>query len=42
MTPYNLKFYNDQTENINEAGDYNIYIGNASDANLKGSFKLTL
>ena len=42
ITPNNLKFYNDQIQYINEAGDYEIFIGNSSNANLKGNFKLTL
>jgi len=42
ITPDNLKFYNDQIQYINEAGDYEIFIGNSSNANLKGNFKLTL
>ena len=42
ITPDNLKFYNDQIQYINEAGDYEIFIGNSSDTNLKDNFKLTL
>lgn len=42
ITPDNLKFYNDQIEYINEVGDYEIFVGNASDTNLKGNFRLTL
>jgi len=37
-----LKFYNDQIEYINEAGDYEILIGNSSDTSLKANFKLTM
>jgi beta-glucosidase len=37
-----LKFYNDQIEYINEPGDYELYIGNSSDTQLKTNFKLVL
>ena len=42
ITSNDLKFYNDQIEYINEAGDYEILIGNSSDTSLKANFKLTL
>lgn len=42
LTPNDLKFYNDQIAYINEAGDYEIFIGNSSNPNLKETFKLTL
>ena len=42
ITPDDLKFYNDQIEYVNEAGDYEIFIGNSSDTSLKAKFKLTL
>ncbi len=42
ITPSDLKFYNDEVKLINEAGDYELFIGNSSDANLKSKFKLTL
>ena len=42
ITPDDLKFYNDQIKYINEAGDYEIFIGNSSNTNLKGTFQLTL
>lgn len=37
-----LKFYNDQIQLINEPGDYDIFVGNSSDAKLKEKFELTL
>ena len=42
ITPNELKFYNDQVKSINEPGDYEIFVGNSSDATLKESFVLTL
>ena len=42
ITPSDLKFYNDEVKFINEAGDYELFVGNSSDANLKSKFKLTL
>jgi beta-glucosidase len=42
ITPNDLKFYNDEVKLINEAGDYELFVGNSSDANLKSKFKLTL
>ena len=42
LTPKDLKFYNNEIEYINEAGDYEVFIGNSSDAGLKANFKLTL
>jgi len=42
LTPEDLKFYNNEIEYINEAGDYELFIGNSSDAGLKANFKLTL
>ena len=42
ITPSDLKFYNDEVKLINEAGDYELFVGNSSDANLKSKFKLTL
>jgi beta-glucosidase len=42
ITPSDLKFYNDEVKLINEAGDYELFIGNSSDAILKSKFKLTL
>lgn len=35
-----LKFYNEKVRYINEAGDYEIYVGNSSAATLKGAFEL--
>lgn len=42
ITPNDLKFYNDQIQFINETGDYEIFVGNSSDTNLKTKFELTL
>jgi beta-glucosidase len=42
ITPSDLKFYNDEVKLINEAGDYELFVGNSSVANLKSKFKLTL
>ena len=42
ITPSDLKFYNDDVKFINETGDYEIFIGNSSDASLKSKFKLTI
>ena len=42
LTATDLKFYNDEVKLINEAGDYELFVGNSSDANLKSKFKLTL
>jgi beta-glucosidase len=41
LTPQNLKFYNNQLNYINEAGEYELYIGNSSLANIKQTFSLT-
>lgn len=41
LTPSDLKFYNYEVQYINEPGDYQIFVGNSSLANLKQSFKLT-
>ncbi|HJV78607.1 MAG TPA: beta-glucosidase BglX, partial [Paludibacter sp.] len=38
IKPDDLKFYNDQIEYINEAGDYEMLIGNSSDTSLKANF----
>lgn len=40
ITPENLKFYNDNLEYIFEEGDFEIFVGNNSDANLKAEFEL--
>jgi len=42
LTATDLKFYNDEVKLINEAGDYELFVGNSSDAHLKTKFKLTL
>jgi len=42
LSANDLKFYNDQIQLINEPGDYEIFVGNSSDAKLKGRFELTL
>jgi len=42
LTPGDLKFYNDEVKLINEAGDYELFVGNSSNATLKSNFKLTL
>lgn len=42
LTPGDLKFYNDEVKFINEAGDYELFVGNSSNATLKSKFKLTL
>jgi beta-glucosidase len=42
LTPGDLKFYNDKVKFINEAGDYELFVGNSSNATLKSKFKLTL
>ena len=42
ITPSDLKFYNDDVKFINETGDYELFVGNSSEANLKSKFKLTL
>jgi len=40
LTPDDLKFYNDQVQFINEPGQYELYVGNSSQAKLKGTFEL--
>jgi beta-glucosidase len=40
LTPDDLKFYNDQVQSINEPGQYELYVGNSSQATLKGTFEL--
>jgi hypothetical protein len=40
LTSENLKFYNDKVEYVNEAGEYELFIGNSSLASLKGHFEL--
>jgi beta-glucosidase len=40
LTATDLKFYNDEVKLINEAGDYELFVGNSSDTNLKSKFKL--
>jgi beta-glucosidase len=42
LTPEDLKFFNNEIQYINEAGDYELFIGSSSDASLKANFKLTL
>lgn len=42
LTPNDLKFYNDQIQYINEAGDYELFVGNSSDSVLTAKFELTL
>lgn len=42
LSANDLKFYNDQIQLINEPGDYEIFVGNSSEAKLKGRFELTL
>jgi Beta-glucosidase-related glycosidases len=41
LTPEDLKFYNNELQYINETGDYELFVGNSSEATLKGRFKLT-
>ncbi len=41
LTPSDLKFYNADVQYINEPGDYQVFVGNSSLANLEQSFKLT-
>jgi beta-glucosidase len=40
LTPEDLKFYNDQTNFVNEAGEYELFIGDSSLATLKSNFEL--
>ena len=40
LTPNDLKFFNDDLQCINEAGDYEVFVGNSSQAALKGVFEL--
>jgi beta-glucosidase len=40
LTPADLKFYNNEVQYINEAGDYEVFVGNSSQADLKGRFNL--
>jgi beta-glucosidase len=40
ITPENLKFYNDNLDFIFEEGDFDIFVGNSSNADLKASFEL--
>lgn len=40
LTPDDLKFYNNEVQWVNEAGDYNIFVGNSSQASLNGHFSL--
>lgn len=42
LTPNDLKFYNDQIQLINEAGDYELFVGNSSDSVQNAKFELTL
>lgn len=42
LTPEDLKFFDNKIEYINEAGDYELFVGNSSEASLKADFKLTL
>jgi len=42
LTPEDLKFFNNEIQYINEAGDYKLFVGSSSDASLKANFKLTL
>jgi len=40
LSPDDLKFFNDQLKYINEPGEYELYVGDSSLANLKQKFKL--
>lgn len=40
ITPENLKFYDDTLNYIFEEGDFEVFVGNSSDAELKSSFEL--
>ncbi len=40
LTPEDLKFYNNDVQFVNEAGDYNVFVGNSSQASLTGHFSL--
>jgi len=41
LTPDDLKFYDNDLQYINETGDYEVFVGNSSLAELKGHFELT-
>lgn len=41
LTPEDLKFYNNDTQFVNESGDYEIFVGDSSTASLKSEFTLT-
>jgi beta-glucosidase len=41
LSPDDLKFYNNDLQYINEAGEYDLFVGNSSQAALKGHFELT-
>jgi beta-glucosidase len=41
LTPEDLKFYNNDVQLVNEAGDYNVFVGNSSQTSLTGHFSLT-
>jgi len=40
LTPEDLKFYNNDTQLVNEAGEYEVFVGNSSAASLKSKFTL--
>ena len=40
LTPNDLKFYNDEVKFVNEAGEYELFVGDSSDADLKAHFVL--
>jgi len=40
LTPDDLKFYNNEVQLVNEAGEYNVFVGNSSQASLAGHFSL--
>ncbi len=40
LTPEDLKFYNNDVQFVNEAGDYDVFVGNCSTAELKSHFVL--
>jgi beta-glucosidase len=41
LTPADLKFYNNDVQFVNEAGDYEVFVGDSSTASLKSKFTLT-
>ncbi|MBP1617426.1 MAG: glycoside hydrolase family 3 domain protein [Bacteroidetes bacterium] len=40
LTSDDLKFYNNDVQFVNEAGEYDLFVGNSSNATLKGHFSL--